>query len=50
MYEFTLEELGAHVGIKVKNNSRAYEVINNALDLLENSGLIKYVSYFDGAM
>lgn len=49
-YEFTLEELGQQIGIKVKNNSRAYEVLNNALDLLENSGLIEYVSYFDGQM
>ena len=50
MYEFTLEELGNHIGIKVKNNSRGYEIINNALDLLYNSGLIDYVSYFDGQM
>lgn len=49
-YEFTLEELGQHTGIKVKNNSRAYEMINNALDLLCNSGLIDYISYFDGQM
>lgn len=48
MYEFTLEELGNHIGIKVKNNSRGYEVINNALELLSNSGLIDYVSFFDG--
>lgn len=50
MYEFTLEELGNHTGIKVKNNSRGYEVINNALELLSNSGLIDYVSFFDGQM
>ena len=49
-YEFTLEELGNHIGIKVKNNSRGYEVINNALELLSNSGLIDYVSFFDGQM
>jgi hypothetical protein len=47
-YEFTLEELGNHIGIKVKNNSRGYEIINNALELLSNSGLIDYVSFFDG--
>lgn len=47
-YEFTLEELGNHIGIKIKNNSRGYSIINNALDLLYNSGLIDYVSYFDG--
>lgn len=49
-YEFTLEELGNHIGIKVKNNSRGYEIINNALELLSNSGLIDYVSFFDGQM
>ena len=48
VYEFTLEELGAHIGIKVKNNSRGYEIINNALELLSNSELIDYVSFFDG--
>lgn len=47
-YEFTLEELGDHIGVKVKNNSRGYEIINNALDLLSNSGLIDYVGVFDG--
>lgn len=47
-YEFTLEELGYHIGLKIKNNSRGYEVINNALDLLVNSKLIDYVSFFDG--
>lgn len=50
MYEFTLEELGNHTGIKVKNNSRGYEIINNALELLSNSGLIDYISFFDGQM
>ena len=50
MYEFTLEELGNHIGLKIKNNSRGYEIINNALDLLNNSGLIDYISFFDGQM
>lgn len=50
MYEFTLEELGNHIGLKIKNNSRGYEIINNALDLLSNSGLIDYTSFFDGQM
>ena len=47
-YEFTLEELGAHIGVNVKNNTRGYEVINHALELLANSGLIEYVSYYNG--
>lgn len=50
VYEFTLEELGNHIGIKIKNNSRGYEIINNALELLSNSGLIDYVSFFNGQM
>lgn len=49
-YEFTLEDLGNHIGLKIKNNSRGYEIINNALDLLCNSDLIDYVSFFDGQM
>lgn len=49
-YEFTLEEIGEHSGIKVKNNSRGYEIINNALTFLQNSELIDYVSFFDGQM
>ena len=47
-YEFTLEELGDHVGLKVKNNVQGYKVVNDALDLLYNSGLIDYCSYFNG--
>ena len=50
MYEFTLEEIGAFTGLKVKNSSRAYEIMNNALDLLCNSELINFVSFFDGQM
>lgn len=49
-YEFTLEEIGEHVGVKVKNNTRGYEIVNNALQLLYNSQLIDYVSFFDGQM
>lgn len=49
-YEFTSEELGDHIGLRIKNNSRGYEVINNALELLYNSGLIDFISYYDGVM
>ena len=48
MYEFSSEELGDNIGLKIKNSSRGYEVINHALTLLSNSGLIDYVIYFDG--
>ena len=47
-YEFTLEELGTHIGIGIKNHARQYELVNNALELLFNSGLIQYVSFYDG--
>ena len=47
-YEFTLEELGEHIGIGLKNHTRQYELVNNALELLFNSGLIQYVSFYDG--
>lgn len=47
-YIFTLEEIGEHIGIGIKNHSSGYRIINNALDLLENNGLISYVSFFDG--
>lgn len=48
-YEFSSEELGEHIGIRVRNYARGYEIINNALALLSNSGLIEYVSFYDGA-
>lgn len=49
-YEFTSEEIGEHIGLTVRNNKRGYQIINNALALLENSGLIEYVEYYDGNM
>ena len=49
-YEFTLEEIGNQIGLKVKNNSRGYGIINNALEMLYNAGLIDYCGYFDGVM
>ena len=39
-YEFTLEEIGTHLGIGLKNHTKQYEVVNNALELLFNSGLL----------
>ncbi len=47
-YEFTLKQLGDHLGLSLQNHSKNYEVINNALWLLQNSGLIDYYEYFDG--
>ena len=44
-YEFTLDELGENVGLKVKNNSRGYEVVNNALTLLVNNGMLSLILF-----
>lgn len=41
-YDFTMAELGEHIGVGVKNHTEAYRVLNNALLLLKNSGLIEY--------
>lgn len=41
-YDFTIAELGDHLGIGVKNHTEAYRVMNNALVLLKNSGLVNY--------
>ena len=41
-YDFTLAELGEHIGVGVKNHAEAYRVIRNALLLLKNSGLIDF--------
>lgn len=41
-YDFTLAELGEHIGVGVKNHTEAYRVIRNALLLLKNSGLIDF--------
>ena len=47
-YEFTLEELGTHIGIGIKNHKDQYKIVNYALQLLYNSGLIEYKSFFNG--
>jgi hypothetical protein len=49
-YDFSLEELGEHIGLKSKNYSANYSVLNNALTLLYNSGLIDYKEFYDGKM
>lgn len=47
-YQFSIKQLADHIGLDLQNHSRNYEVINNALLLLQNSGLIDYYDYFDG--
>lgn len=46
-YTFTLEEIAEHIGIKIGNHQRNYDIINNALICLYNNGLIDYVEYFE---
>lgn len=46
-YIFTIEEIAMHVGINLNNNSRNYEMINNALVCLKNNGLIDYVEFYE---
>lgn len=47
-YIFNSDQLGKAVGLKIKNYSKGYEIINDALTLLSLSGLIRYVEFFDG--
>ena len=47
-YEFTLQELADHLGIKINGNGRAYEMLKNALSALHDFGLIDWIEYYDG--
>ena len=47
-YEFTIQELADHIGLKTNGNARTYEVIKNALSALADFELIEYGSYFNG--
>lgn len=47
-YLFTLTEIGEHLGLGIKHHGSVYNHINYALEILENSGLIKYQKYYDG--
>ena len=47
-YVFTIDEIAQHIGIKLDNNARNYEIINNCLTCLSNSELIKYVEFYEG--
>lgn len=47
-YSFTAEELGGAIGIKVKNYSNGYAVINNALNALVDARLIRFYKLYDG--
>lgn len=37
-----------HVGVNLGNNSRNYDMINNALVCLKNNGLIDYTEFYEG--
>ena len=39
-YEFTYEEIGKHIGVKLAGNARGYMMIDNILTALTNNGLI----------
>lgn len=41
-YVFTLREIGQHIGIKVENDTRGHQVVNNALLCLQKLGLIEF--------
>ena len=48
-YVFTIAEIADHVGIKLDNNARNYQIINNALTSLYNNGLIDYVEFYENS-
>lgn len=48
MYVFTQEEIAQHLGMKLAGNPRGRQMIHNALDLLQNNGLITFENFFDG--
>lgn len=47
-YEFTLEEIGEHIGKKINNHQRVYKELNDILHCLKNEGLIDYCEYYNG--
>lgn len=49
-YVFTADEIATHIGIKINNHSRGYEIINNALFCLRSLGLVDYSEFQDGLM
>lgn len=46
-YVFTIDEIATHIGIKLGNHARNYEIINNALICLKNNELIDYVEFYE---
>lgn len=47
-YVFTIEEIAEHIGLKLDNHSRNYDIVNNALVCLKNNELIDYVEFYEG--
>lgn len=43
-YEFTIKELATHIGIKLDNHSRAYQLLNDILTVLSSLGLVKFIT------
>ena len=47
-YVFTQEEIAQHIGLKLAGNPRGRQMIHNALDVLQDVGLISFENFFDG--
>ena len=47
-YVFTQEEIAQHLGLKLQGNTRCRQAIHNALDMLQDVGLISFENFFDG--
>jgi hypothetical protein len=47
-YVFTQEEIAQHLGLKLQGNPRCRQAIHNALDILQDVGLISFENFFDG--
>lgn len=45
---FTLEDIAEHIGLPLNNHQRNYIMLTNILDCLDNNGLIRYVSFYEG--
>lgn len=47
---FSLEDVAKHIGRKIDNNGIVYKELNNILQCLENNGLIKVVTFYEGVI
>ena len=47
-YLFTYDELGQHIGVSINGSKRTREKIHNALDLLQDVGLLEIEQVYEG--